>query len=89
MRALRANMQDSELAAFVRRKIADSKRKPPMCGRAPQSQGGRKRPARCTADMNCPNCLEKGHTRQECLEAKADLKDRKCFICGEKGHTAS
>ena len=39
--------------------------------------------------MTCPNCLEKGHTSQECKKPKVELKDRKCFICNEPGHPAS
>ena len=80
-------MPDGQLAAFVRGRFAASQRQAP---RDKRPQGDRERaPPRGKADMTCPNCLEKGHTSQECKKPKLELKDRRCFICNEPGHPAS
>ena len=42
-------------------------------------------PPRDVADLTCPNCNEKGHTKQDCKKPRIDLTDRKCFICGAPG----
>ena len=39
--------------------------------------------------MTYPNCVENGHTSQECKKPKIEMKDRKCFICNESGHPAA
>ena len=44
--------------------------------------------ARSKADTTCPHCLEKVYTAQECTKPKIDVKDRKCFVCNETGHSA-
>ena len=83
------NMPDGKLAAFVRRQLANS-RMPPTQGRALRAHGGRdKLPARSKADMTYPNCVENGHTSQECKKPKIDMKDQRSFICNESGHPAA
>ena len=87
--SLREDMPDEQLAAFVRRTLGNGNRKLPFRARAPPVAGKLKPPPRSKEDMTCPNCLQKGHSSQECTKPKIDIKDRKCFICNEKGHPAS
>ena len=84
--AQNGTVSDGQLAAFVRRHVAGGKR--PWA--APQrANKDREKPARSKEDTTCPNCLEKGHTSQECTKPKIEVKDRKCFVCNEKGHSAA
>ena len=83
------DMPDGELAAFVRKRLFNDKRFPHGAGRPRQTPMRDKAPARSKEDMTCPNCLEKGHSSQECTKPKIDNKDRRCFLCKEKGHSAS
>lgn len=36
----------------------------------------------------CGNCLEEGHATKDCKKLRVPAKDRPCFNCGERGHTA-
>ena len=65
---------DEEVCAFVRRRFFWKK---PEGGRGAQ-RPERERPVRSKADTTCPNCFEKGHTGQECIKPKVDVKDRAC-----------
>ena len=87
---LSEDMPDGELAAFVRKRLFNKdKRFPQGAGRPRQAPARDRAPARSKEDMTCPNCLEKGHSSQECTKPKIDVKDRRCFLCKEKGHAAS
>ena len=84
--AQNGTVSDGQLAAFVRRQIAGGKRPWAAAQKGPKD---RERPARSKADTTCPNCLEKGHTAQECTKPKIEVKDRRCFVCNEPGHSAN
>jgi hypothetical protein len=47
-----------------------------------------KAPPRSAADSSCPNCLEKGHTGDQCTKPKIDISERKCFLCKKTGQSA-
>ena len=79
------SMSDGQLAAFVRGRFGGTQKQQPR-DRRPQTD---RAPPRSKGDMTCPNCMEKGHTSQECKKPKIEMKDRKCFICNEPGHPAS
>ena len=82
---LSEDMPDGELAAFVRKRLFNKdKRFPQGAGRPRQAPARDRAPARSKEDMTCPNCLEKGHSSQECTKPKIDVKDRRCFLCKEK-----
>ena len=76
-------MSDGELAAFVRRKFLGAKKTGPF----PPPR--KEKPARSRADTTCQNCLEEGHSSQECTKPKVDVRDRRCFLCNQKGNSAS
>ena len=58
---------------------------------SPGGGGGQQaqRPAKIKEESTCPNCLEKGHTKDECTKPKVDLDKRRCFLCKQEGHRAS
>ena len=38
--------------------------------------------------MPCPNCLENGHTKDDCDKPKLELDKRKYFLSKKEGHRA-
>ena len=54
-------------------------------GKRPFIPKKRRSPPRDVADLTCPNCNKKGHTRQDCTKPKIELTKRKCFICNMPG----
>ena len=73
-----------ELCALLRR--------PPGKGSGKVSgknRPAREAPARDARDVRCGNCGGKGHTSQDCREARRGPQQRTCFECGEPGHVAA
>ena len=85
--------QDEVNAVFRRGQARVAQRRwPQRKAVAGDAGGGRqaKPPAqaRAQADMTCPNCLEKGHDKDQCTKPKIAVEERKCFICKKAGHRA-
>jgi len=51
-------------------------------------QSAARAPPRAEGEMTCPNCLEKGHKKEDCKKPMIDVNERKCFLCKKPGHRA-
>ena len=88
-----SDVPEEQLLAYVRRfarkrgaKPSGAAPHPPRSGDPLRPSKRRETPPRDVRDVRCCNRGDKGRTSKDCSEARVEISDRPCFICGKVGH---